>query len=40
MEGMVKTPWEVWGYHYFYDFSQKIPFDCTYAVDCQIIEGW
>lgn len=39
-EGMIAEPWEVWGYHYLYDFSRNIPFDTTYAIDCQFIEGW
>ena len=40
LEGLVSDPWQVWGYHYFYDYSQYIPFDSTYATDCQFIEGW
>jgi hypothetical protein len=39
-EGMVKTPWEVWGYHYFLGYSKNVPFESTHATDCQIIEGW
>jgi hypothetical protein len=39
-EGMVSSPWEVWGYHYLLGFSKNVPFDCTHAIDCQLIEGW
>ena len=32
--------YKVWGYHYLLPDYKIVPFDTTYAIDCQIIEGW
>ncbi len=32
--------WEVFGYHYLLEYSEYIPFDSTYANNCNIIDGW
>jgi hypothetical protein len=39
-EAIATGKWEVWGYHYLYEYNAKIPFDTTYADTCNIIEGW
>ncbi len=31
---------EVFGYHYLYEYNKNIPFDTTYAKTCNIIDGW
>ena len=36
----VHGDFQVWGYHYLYEYSQKVPFDTTYANDCSIYDGW
>lgn len=39
-EGSTLHAWEVWGYHFLYEYNKKIPFDTTYANFCSFIEGW
>lgn len=31
---------QVWGYHFLYEYNERIPFDTTYATTCNIIDGW
>lgn len=39
-EPIMDGHWEVWGYHYLYEYSSVIPFDSTHATTCNIIDGW
>lgn len=40
VESVAARQWEVFGYHYLYEYSKKVPFDFTWADDCKIIDGW
>ena len=39
-EGDVLNNWEVYGYHYLYEYSKYIPFATTATDNCEIIQGW
>jgi hypothetical protein len=39
-EGNERYRWNVSGYHYLYEYHRTIPFDSTFANNCNYIEGW